>query len=244
MAEFLTLEPETRIVWASAKARAEWEPKVALAAQGYLAAERSTVASGARQAGQLWLGVRDYMEFLPWAMEHGLTVRVVRWTGEVGGFTHSGYPEGDSMVVVAFGRDLKQPYEALFGYPECCQEFFAREFPNDPDPIPAWGAENVGPNLRILTNPLLRYIGARAVPHIPCGGGCQETEQLGEVFLAHMPPECREPVRELLALAATWDRYRGVAIVTTPHFKVIATSTARPVHEIVSIGPWVTGECR
>jgi len=231
LTEWLTLVPETRTIWASAAARKEWEPKVQLAAEGYLCAERYTVATGARQAGQLWLSVADYLSFLPWAIEHGLMVRPVRWTGYHQGFIHTGYPAGADMIVVAFGRDLSLPYEALFGYPDCCQEFFAREFPLDGDPIPAWAKGGI--ERWPLCNPLLRYIGVRATAHIPCAPDCRATEKTGEGFLANMAPECAEAARAVLGLPVRWDRYRGVAIIDTPHFKVVTTSTSRPTREIV-----------
>jgi hypothetical protein len=231
----IKLASETRIVWASIAARKEWEPRIQLADEGYRCAERMTVACGARQAGQLWLSMPDYLTFLPWAMEHGLTVRFVRWTGMLSGFTHQGYPPGNDMAVVAFGRDLSLPYESLFGYPVCCQEFFAREFPLDADPVPAW-AKSEGPGSP-LCNPLLRYIGVRAVPHIPCGRACAATEKVGEEFLANMAPECAEATRAILGLPLTWDRYRGVAIVTARPFRVIATSTARLHHDTIVEAP-------
>lgn len=238
----ISLAPETRIVWASAAARAEWEPKIVLADIGYQTAERETVAQRMRQAGQVWLGIQDYLAFLPWVMERSLTARVVRWTGRhQRGFTHLGYPPGNDMVVVVFGQDLREPYDELFGYPHCCRAFFAREFPGDADPIPAWGG-TVGFGVEPMANPLLRYIGVRPVAHIPCGPRCMKTLDMAKRFLSTMPPEAADATEELLSLPMKWDRYRGVAIIDTPHFKVVATSTARPTREIVEVGHHVV--CR
>lgn len=230
----LVLEPETRIVWASASARAQWAPRIALADAGYRHAERQSVAEGWRGAGQAWLSIHDYLAFLPWAHANGLTVHVVRWTGSHQGFWHGGYPPGNDMAVVVYGKVIKQPYDEQFGYPECCRAFFAREFPLDVDPVPAWAQQGTK-EVRPLANPLLRYIGPRATAHIPCRPTCEETVKWGNAFLSLMSPEAAAAARDLLSLPVRWDRYRGVAIIDTPYFKVVTTSTPRPIREIVEV---------
>jgi hypothetical protein len=169
-------------------------------------------------------------------MEHGLTARVTRWTGSHQGFWHGGYPPGDDMAVVVFGQpgSLQEPYDQHFGYPACCREWFAEEFPYDVDPIPAWAREGAR-EIRRLANPLLRYIGVRATAHIPCSPTCEPTVALGWEFLGLMGPEAAQDTLTLLNLPARWDRYRGVAIIDTPHFKIVTTSTPKPIREIVEV---------
>ena len=242
----IVLEAFTRVIWPSAAAREAWAPRLELASHGYQVAERESVAVGVRAAGQVWIDRDSYLEFLPWAHSAGLHVRVVRWTGSgAGGFLHTSYPVGRDLLVVAFARTREQLDAPLahLGYPSCCEAFFAGAFPADVDPVPAWagGGPLAGPLGGLLTdvaphaNPLLRYVGVRAVPHIPCSPTCPETVRFGRQMLGLMPVGAAGAALDLLSLPMTWDRYRGVVIVTTPHFRVIATSTARAHREVLHV---------
>jgi hypothetical protein len=250
----ISLPPTTRTIWASAAAKAEWEPIIQRATSAWHRVERESVPAGIRRCAQQWISVPDYLAMIPWAINHGLAFRVMRFTGSAGnGFLHTSYPEGSDQVVVAFGRvrpaALETP-EKHFGYPPCCVRSFERHFPLDADPAWPWAHRSLpqlidGAQVRTLTpehyttSPLLRYLGVRAVPHIPCGDRCKPSAHQAKAYLDLMANTGdrtgADETRALLRLPTTWDRYRGVAIVTTPHFRIVATSAFFPHKEVIHV---------
>lgn len=255
----LRLSPSTRTIWASAQAQQEWSRKLKLAAKAWLRVEYESVAVGLRPCGQQWLSFPETLQFMAWASRHGVLVSIARFTGKFEGFTHAGYPDGQDQAVVVFGRDsehLKNPTEHL-GYPVCCQTAFSERFPVDPDPVPGWVAGGLTtvqqqtwagvPRLewsvsrsavkRGLGMPLLRYAGVRCVPHIPCQVGCPATEAQANNFLALMTAEEQDATLSCMGLPITWDRYRGIAIITTPYFRIVSTSTEFAHREVIHVLP-------
>ena len=248
-----TLPPMTRTVWASAEARKEWEPRIWRASSAWNRVERLRVPHGLRIAAQQWISIHDYLEFIPWAINNQVTFKVRRWTGAAGAFQHTSYPEGKDQVVVAFGRchhDLLDKPEELFGYPPCCVANFEKSFPADVDPVLGWAGGALpflvdGAMRRSFTpkypwtSPLLRYLGVRSVPHIPCRHDCAASHKQAVQYLDLMDQTTgegnAEDVQAILELPVTWDRYRGVVIITTPHFRVVATSSYFPHHEVLDV---------
>ena len=245
--------PETcRLIWHSRQAREEWEPKINRLATVFAKAERESVGS-LREAGQVWVPVPEYLEMLGWAARRGLFLKIRRWTGEPpSGFAH-GYPEGQSHAVVLIATrpdilDDEYP-ERHFGYPSCCQEWFNGVFPRYIDPMWQWAGGDGYPErtIHVLANPvcvpLLRYIGVRAVPWIPCSPSCSGTRDAGRYWLVLIESlgGRRDDLEALLSLPMTWDCYRGVALVITPHFRVVVGSvpTALPYRVEVNSHPSV-----
>jgi len=93
----------------------------------------------------------------------------------------------------------------LFGYPECCTEFFVKSQMAGPDRLPA-SIGSVGPFERLM-NPITTYV--YAIPsllfHFPCSPACQASIELAKrraLFLASIEPR----------IAATEDLGRGIAL--------------------------------
>ncbi len=233
----LTLPPTTRVIWASAAARREWEPKVELAAKAWHQVERDSVAHRLRQVGQEWIAVEDFADFQTWLQDHDLPYKIARFTGRHSGFLHGGYPPGTDMLVVIYGAPGESLTEQNFGYPACCvRTFMVRMAEGDLDPMPFVYSNYKNHTPRPApnrANPLLRYIGVRALPHIPCSFVCQRSLDQASLYLGLMPKDAMAATVELLGLPVTWDRYRGVAIVTTPHFRIVTTSTPKAVQEVI-----------
>jgi len=107
----------------------------------------------------------------------------------------------------------------LLGFPQCCREFFARE----------WIARQSTDTTRAMatvegpweTNILLRWLGVRLVPHLPCSATCEATIAQARAYLA-LGREVEADVaaiEALLRLPVTYDADGPLAIVTTPHFR-------------------------
>lgn len=250
----LKIAPLTRTVWASEKTKAEWGPRLAQAASAWSRIERDSVAEGLRPCAQQWVSVQEAVTLMDWARQKGLSSKIMRLTAQPsGGFVHTGYPAGSDMAVVAVGINpevVENPIDNL-GYPPCCIKAFSERFPADADPVLSWGTGGLVVRqqdtwagvLRTTWNlkrigfgtPLLRYLGVRAVAHIPCQNGCLETERLAQGFLGLMRPEEREAMEACLSLPLVWDRYRGVVLVTTEHFLVVSNSQVFANKEVLNV---------
>ena len=65
-------------------------------------------------------------------------------------------------------------------------------------------------------NILLRWLGVRYVPHLPCGFRCQGTIELGRKLGTLMPKREREWMHELLSMPMLWSSLHGIGEVVTP----------------------------
>lgn len=143
----------------------------------------------------------------------------------------------------------------LLGYPKCCREFFTNVWgAGYVDPV--WQqAENcsedsfikkedhliqIGANTPWETSPLLRYIGVRIVPQIPCSHDCKHSLETAHNWLAlgeELKVEGLTELRELLQMPVEWDCLKGIAYVSTPIFKIETNSmTCYPRHVVQKEG--------
>lgn len=116
----------------------------------------------------------------------------------------------------------------MLGFPDCCREFFARAWAgtSDRDITPAMGSVD-GP---WQANTMLRWLGVRLVPHLPCSADCAETIANAEGYLAMGARLGIDlgPLETLLRLPVTHDALNGVLIVSTPHFRFMAGGSEAP----------------
>jgi len=152
----------------------------------------------------------------------------------------------------------------LLGYPDCCRKFFNE----------VWGAGYIDPiwqqaggdlehmiqhevtegqemvhfssSVSHLTVSMLRYIGVRIVPHIPCSVGCKHSEHIAQAWFEVGEKEEVEGLRDLVALLTLpteWDCLRGIAVVSTPLFKIQTNSMTTTKRYIVrKDGEWYPEE--
>lgn len=145
----------------------------------------------------------------------------------------------------------------LLGYPECCMEFFNTVWMQGyVDPI--WQeAVNCNPEnikkqtdtyIRIKdtvpwqTTVMLRYIGARLVPHIPCSLDCKHTEIMAKKWhdlAVYLKLDGYEYLSQLLQMPMEWDCLKGQAYISTPLFKIETNSvTCYPKYVVAREGTY------
>jgi len=124
----------------------------------------------------------------------------------------------------------------LLGYPLCCIEFFDRTWPVFTDPT--WAMAHNSPDCEFSrdglactgrgawqANTMLRWIGVRAVPHLPCSFDCQRTvafaNQLSDVL---EPTTTKLLLEEMLSWPIEWTSFAGMAEIRTAGLE-IRTST-------------------
>lgn len=130
----------------------------------------------------------------------------------------------------------------LLGYPKCCMDFFNNVWAAGYiDPV--WQqAENIDKKYLLeqnehlirlshetpfVTNVMLRYIGLRIVPHIPCSSHCEATHKFANKWLElgkKLKLDGIEELEQFLRLPVKWDCLKGIAYVSTPLFKIETNS--------------------
>jgi hypothetical protein len=86
-------------------------------------------------------------------------------------------------------------------------------------------------------NILLRWLGVRGVPHLPCSFSCEASQRLGERFFdlalrLGFEPEARD-LREMLEWPAEWSVLHGIATIKTPVLTIVASSDATAEKHVV-----------
>ena len=134
----------------------------------------------------------------------------------------------------------------LLGYPECCRKFFTEVWGagyhdpiwqaaerSDPDRIRS-RSDPANPPLRFLkveaypeVLSLLRYIGIRLTPQIPCSSTCQESRERALEWISlgrKHDLEGLDSLLEILSWPMEWNCLHGIAEIRTPLFKVSTNS--------------------
>jgi hypothetical protein len=139
----------------------------------------------------------------------------------------------------------------LFGYPSCCRAFFRQVWVDQRciDTTWAMAINTVRPSadwsVRIelpsdvppFANILWRWLGVRAVPHLPCRFDCPETIAFGKSMLEvgeHVGYDEEVGwIREILAWPVEWSGLHGIAEVKTPILKISTRTDATARKDIV-----------
>jgi len=125
----------------------------------------------------------------------------------------------------------------MLGYPDCCIEYFIKNFPVNYDPI--W----VNLKGKVFGYPecngMLRYFGPKIVAHYSCSPACESTRKIGKAWFKIMMEIDKDLAKELYNLLAgpmTWNSYHGVVQVETPYF--IGLVNSFPFVEKAKIIDW------
>lgn len=211
-------------VWASEAAQAEWAPVLARAQSAWTELELVSVPT-LRDAALVHLDPDE----LPLAgrdcARGGLQLSVlarqadgrfraaVHHLGAAGAW-HAAWDAGDDDAI-----------GAMLGFPPCCRAFFAR----------TWGAGSCDPTPAMATvdgpweaNILLRWLGVRLVPYLPCSGACEMTLEQARLYFEHGQRAGLDvaAIAALLRLPVSYSALNGLAIIETLHFRVMAGADA------------------
>jgi len=209
--------------YASTAARSNWEPVLHEAQQAWAEAEVASLTEGLRDSALVYLDPGELPAAVHDCRGQGLEVTPLE------------APEGRLRVAIhrrglaarwwaAWTAGDDEAIGELLGFPPCCRAFFSAE----------WGAGRVDLVAAMRTaegpwpaNILLRWLGVRLVPHLPCSADCGPTLERAGRYL-EVARKCRESgaaaLERLLRLSVTYSARAGVAIVQTPHFRFMATS--------------------
>lgn len=132
----------------------------------------------------------------------------------------------------------------LLGYPQCCREFFHRTWVEQQYVDTTWPMAldtqvESDPNVSLLKvegplecSTLLRWLGVRCIPHLPCSFHCAETVVFAEKFIElAMEFGFEEEVdwtREMLSWPVEWSALHGIALIKLPILEISSSTDATP----------------
>jgi hypothetical protein len=130
---------------------------------------------------------------------------------------------------------------SMLGYPPCCREFFRDVWVEQGLVDPTWPMAVASPGRQEdaglvevdgppQANIFWRWMGVRAVPHLPCRADCAATIALADQMLAVGREagfqEEMEWTLEILSWPLEWSALHGIAVVKTPILKVTTMTDA------------------
>jgi hypothetical protein len=254
----------TRISWTSERAREVWEPRIGRITEAWLEIEWRAVAAGLRACAVRPVWASDLVREAPRWAEAGLSSLPLALEGTTAsGYSAVAEPLSPDRpflirTVVGMLPDLvafrgawdeadQETIGSLLGYPTCCREFFHDVWVKLGMVDPTWpmaaataGAE-ISDRMIELDGPprgniLWRWMGIRAVPHLPCRCDCAPSLELADAML-ELGRDCGfgdevDWTLEILSWPLEWSALHGIAEIKTPVLTVSTMTDATP-HEYV-----------
>lgn len=237
--------------WVSELAQSVWEPRISRILHVWLHIEWLSIATRMRECGLVWISPHVLPNVIP--MWEAARLSAVQLNVDDTGLQTN--TSGLICVVVgALDRidKLRQAWAAsdhevvgtLLGYPPCCITFFSKVWVDQrcidttwamsANTSRAWSkpvvqielAEDVLP----LANILWRWVGVRAIPHLPCRFDCPESIKFGQSLLelGQKAGYAQEVawIRHILSWPVEWSSLHGIAEVKSPILKISTRTDA------------------
>lgn len=135
----------------------------------------------------------------------------------------------------------------LLGFPVCCRRFFKRVWVDAKRVDTTWEMALETWKSGIITEPLmgmlqgesisecnilLRWLGVRMIPHLPCSFNCEATkgrgQQYAKLFIRYGYKKELHWIQEMLRWSVEWSALHGIAEIKTPVCKIAARTDATP----------------
>lgn len=248
----------TRTLWVSDRAREVWEPRLTRIRDAWMAIEWLAVAAGVRKCCVTFATPEDFiLRGVEWA-KLGLnslpvalhSVQHYSYAGRAAAVEPGkpfvfrfvlGAPRDVASFHEAFQAGDEKQIAAFLGYPPCCYEFYRRVWVEEglcdttwpmavATKAPAEGGRTIEVEGPPESNILWRWMGVRAVSHLPCSFHCPATVALAERLLdvgrrAGFAAEM-DWLLEVLRWPVEWSALHGIAEVKTPILKVSTKTDA------------------
>jgi hypothetical protein len=253
-----------RISWVGDQARAVWEERIRAVARAWAEIEWRAAAAGIRRCAIVRPTPQEFLEAAPRWVEAELASLPIELIGDPGPYSSAASPAkpGEPFVMLlvlgslADVREFREAWEAadqerigtLLGYPPCCREFFRQVWVELGMTDTTWpmamnsDPERDGERALVVGGPpqaniLWRWVGVRAVPHLPCSFECTQSSALAgrliEVGKACGYEAEMDWMLEILDWPVQWSALHGIAEIKTPVLKVSARTDATPVEYVV-----------
>lgn len=255
----------TRFSWVSEHARIVWEKRIEQIINAWSEIEWLAVSEGIRKCALRLIAPDQLIEFTNKMSVHGLAVIPVslQSAGSQPYYnTISAYQTGKPFnyhIVIGRLKDatqFKAAYEfnnqeemgQLLGYPECCRSFFQKTWVDEHFIDTTWpmaynttkpllGHSAIEIECPNETNILLRWLGIRAIPHLPCSFHCNDTVEMAKKYISlgrkNGYEEEMDWLTEMLSWPVEWSALHGIAEIKTPIIKIISCTDATPIKYVV-----------
>ncbi len=245
----------TRFSWVSDRAREVWQPRVDRLIAAWQEWELLSVAEGLRPCMRVVVYAGELEHLREQGARHRLHLRILE--GLDGGTHYAardtgatplryrvavGALENVEDLAAAWQRDDRAEVARMVGCPACCHAFFEQIWYRDRFVDPTWPMtlntvqkEEIAPDTWRVTGPLpgnvlLRSLGARAVPHLPCRFDCAATREQADAYIAIGRGAGHAEVigwlEEMLNWPVEWSVLHGIAETKTPVVKIAFGSDA------------------
>lgn len=226
------LQEFCRKQWTSARVRCAWESRIQKVSNAFLAAEIASVEVGVRQATLQDVHPQNLARLSQQAAKRGLVVTPLAQKSQGKNYTASSVelrkgepwtyravittPSASVKFAQAWNEEDSEVMGRMLGYPKCCRDRFQDTW-NQGSVDPTWDMDDKdgGP---IEANILLRWLGVRLIPHLPCGFRCKETVEFGKEMRSVMSSQEAEWATQLLSMPMKWSSLFGIGEVVTPIF--------------------------
>jgi hypothetical protein len=241
----------TRFAWTGDRARAVWATRLARLDALRSEVEWRSVAAGVRACAMGSIAAQDVEPRSDSLAAHGLEMRRLERHADAPDDTDA-VPWARPGMQVVIGRrgDVDRFCKAaaandddaqgeLLGYPDCCRRFFIEYRVRQDCADTTWPMACAGvatpPGRRIdvapdhpASNLLWRFVGVRAVPHLPCRFGCAATAEFAARLreVAGAVDEEFAWLDEILAWPVEWSCLHGIAEIKTPILKIVTRADA------------------
>lgn len=236
--------------WGSDLSRERWQPQIDAARKTYQSIEIASVARGVRRAARRTISPTRLEAVANEVGAMGLTVTpIVNVVPNRAGYRAKlEYAKAnepfDVSCVIARDDDGKLFLEAsrahdddtigeLLGIPACCRAFFKEIWHRQKMIDTTWPmarTSSFATNNEVIvsaepeTNVLLRWLGVRMVPHLPCSFDCRKSirlaRRLAQVAIQEGQGAGVAGAWEMLSWPMEWSSLHGIAEVRTPVFKI------------------------
>jgi 2-polyprenyl-3-methyl-5-hydroxy-6-metoxy-1,4-benzoquinol methylase len=236
----------TRIIWNSNSAKSVWEPRISQISKAFLNIEKNTVLQSIKPS---WLTAMSPDEYAQTAtsLEHtDFVVHALNKMPVSTSYTSSpqkyieGQPFNYRVVltkqslltdwITAWDTNNNHMIGHLLGFPKCCQDFFKSHWIDQQFLDTSWPMSLTGTHGPKECNILLRWLGVRAVSHLPCNFNCNETYQIARknIDWAYQNGYAQEMewLEEMLDWPVQWSALHGIAEIRTPILKISARTDA------------------
>jgi hypothetical protein len=216
--------------------------------EAWLDIERRSVEGGVRRCALQHADIGDLPRLASAAATHGLTTLPLALEGAPA--TRYRVAVGRPPDVLACSTAWHHRDDAalgeLLGYPSCCIAFFRRTWVDARATDTTWamatGSDSTAAGSVEVDGPpeaniLWRWLGVRAVPHLPCSTRCTGTLRLANSMLgvAQTLDLAQEAdwLMQMLSWPVEWSALHGIAEIKTPVLKVATRTDATARRRIV-----------
>ncbi len=251
------LLPEfTRLAWVSDRARDVWEPRIHRISSAWAALTWRSVALGLRECALVDIRPATIARASRHWSAHGLSWLALEPMPMPGAPPSTDRP----LVRIAVGsavaiRRMKASRQRadhdaigeLLGFPPCCRAFFRHVWVERRLTDTTWSmaantrSDTTGGVIEVNgpapANILHRWLGVRAIQHLPCRFDCAPSALLGRRYLAALGEIGRRReaawIEEMLSWPVEWSALHGIAEIRSPIVKIVTQTDATPGKQTV-----------